>query len=133
MIPMYIVGGPVQHTRISTLGCQLDVAPTVLGMVGRPYDSLFFGHDLLAQTDPSQSRCVMHHNRSIAVYRDQRQVVFGLNKSVELFTGDPKSGNMERVDEFDPIAKQLQQDGTALFQVADDLYMHRAYQVQDLR
>ncbi len=131
MIPCLIAGPAVvpKPVRVSTLGCQLDVAPTILGLIGRPYDSLFFGHDLMRQTAPEQSRCLMHHNRSIAIYRDQRQVVFGLNKSVEYWTGDPRSGTMSRTDSPDAIARELQLDGTALFQVADDLYMNRRYRV----
>jgi hypothetical protein len=89
-IPLLIVGPAVvaEPKRIDVTGCQLDVAPTVLGLIGRPYASLFFGHDLLQPGADQRSRCLMHHNRSIAIYRDGMQVVFGLNKTVEYWQGD---------------------------------------------
>ena len=44
-IPMLIAGPAVVKTarRASMLGCQLDVGPTLLGLIGRPYDSVFLG------------------------------------------------------------------------------------------
>ncbi|MGN6553628.1 MAG: LTA synthase family protein, partial [Verrucomicrobiota bacterium] len=47
-IPLVILGPAVVKapTRIGQLGCSLDVAPTVLGLIGRPYDTMFFGRDL---------------------------------------------------------------------------------------
>ena len=133
-IPLVIVGPAVvkEPRRIDTLGCQLDVAPTLLGLIGRPYDSMFFGHDLLRQTDPAASRCLMHHNRSIAIYRDGRQVVLGLNKEVEYWVGNPRIPDLVRTTEPDSLAKELEADATALFQVADMLYLGRKYRVQTI-
>ena len=69
----------------------------------------------------------MHHNRSIAIYRDHRQVVFGLNKSLEYWQGDIASGKMARVATPDEIFTALQQDAAALFTTADTLYTSRRY------
>lgn len=115
--------------RRSMLGCQLDVAPTILGMLGRPYETVFFGHDLLK--DPSKpGRVLLHHNRSIGIYSNQRLVVFNLNKRREYFVGDPKREQMREVDTPDEAMKELENDGIALFQTADDLYMNRRYRVE---
>jgi phosphoglycerol transferase MdoB-like AlkP superfamily enzyme len=127
-IPMVVLGPAVvpRPRRVSTLGCQLDVAPTLLGLLGRPYRSTFFGHDLL--NDPEGGRRVLlHHNRSIGIYADERLVVFNLNRHIEYFAGNPKSGQMHRVLEADARMKELETDGTALFQVGDILYMARHY------
>ena len=91
-------------------------------MIGRPYESLFFGHDLLAPDAGSRTRCLMHHNRSVAVYHDGHQVVLGLGKTVEYWSGEPGSGTMSRGPIPDPSAESLRDDGIALFQVADELY-----------
>jgi hypothetical protein len=69
----------------------------------------------------------MHHNRSVAVYRDHHQVVFGLNKTVEHWSGDPGSGAMARQPAPDADALALRDDGIALFQVADELYTARRF------
>lgn len=115
--------------RIDVDGSQIDIAPTLLGMIGRPYESLFFGHDLLAPGAADRTRCLMHHNRSVAVYRRQQQVVFGLNKTVEYWTGEPGSGSMSRLAEPDDAALSLRDDGISLFQAADELYTARRFSI----
>jgi arylsulfatase A-like enzyme len=112
--------------RISTLGCQLDIVPTLLGMIGRPYETTFFGHDLL-KVAPGQERVLLHHNRSVGIYEDQHLVVFNLNKQIEYFTGDPKAGQMQQVFTTDEKMKELELDAIALFQTGDDLYMNHRY------
>jgi phosphoglycerol transferase MdoB-like AlkP superfamily enzyme len=129
-IPVMFFGPSVvtQPKRVSTLGCQLDLSPTMMGMIGRPYDSTFFGRDLLKW--PNQpGRCLVHHNRSIGIYSDQRLAILSLNKKIEYFEGDPKREQMRRVSEADPRMKELEADATALFQVADELYMQRRFRV----
>lgn len=130
-IPCLIVAPSLSKTpqRNDTQGCQLDLIPTVLGMIGRPYRSLFFGHDLLKGGAADRDRSLMHHNRSIAVYHDKMQTVFGLNKTVEYWYGDAASVFMKRVSESDAAFDAIRDDGTALFEVADDLYMHRQFQL----
>lgn len=128
-IPLVIVAPALfsQPRRIDVNGSQLDVTPTLLGMIGRPYESLFFGHDLLQPGAGDRTRCLMHHNRSIAVYHQQRQSVFGLNRTIEYWSGEPGSGTMARVNEADEAAIRLRDDGIALFQAADELYTARRF------
>lgn len=127
-IPFLVMGPAVvkEGKRSSMLGCQLDIGPTLLGMIGRPYDTTFFGHDLL-KTPESQRRVLLNHNRSIGIYRDQRLVTFSLNRLIEYFAGDPKTGQMQRVTTPDEQMQEMERDATALFQVGDDLYMNRRY------
>lgn len=126
-IPCLVLGEGVEPGRCDTLGCQLDVAPTILAMVGRPYDSLFFGRDLLGKALVPR-RAILNHNRSVGIYRDGRLVALSLNRVVEEFRGDAK-GSLERVT-LDAEAEELSKDLTALLQVADDLYMHRRFRWQ---
>jgi len=129
-IPMVVAGPAVVRSprRASMLGCQLDVAPTLLGLIGRPYESTFFGHDLLRDPDAG-SRVLLHHNRSVGIYSDERLVVFSLNRQVEYYSGDPKAGQMQRVPKADARMKVLERDATALFQVGDTLYMDRRFRI----
>lgn len=129
-IPMVVVGPTVvsQPKRISTLGCQLDVAPTLIGLIGRPYESSFFGHDLLKWPD-RKGLCLLNHNRSVGIYSDDRLVTFSLNKKIEYFSGNPKQTTMQRVMQPDARHEELVKDATALYQVADELYMNRRYRI----
>lgn len=129
-VPFVVFGtavGPVPR-RVSTLGCQLDFAPTLLGLIGRPYETTFFGQDLL-RLATGRERVLLHHNRSVGIYRDERLVVFNLNKQIEYFQGNPKHGQMRLMDVPDALCDTLTREATALFQVGDDLYMSRRYRV----
>ena len=120
-----VVGGP---RRIGRLGCSLDVAPTVLGLIGRPYETVFFGKDIL-KNSASNDWVVLHHNRDIGMFQNNRMVVLGLNKSVDFYRGDPKFGVMRKVATPDALDEELRQDAIALFQTADTVYTRGNYRV----
>lgn len=127
-IPLLIVGPAVvkEPKRLDQLGCSLDVPVTVLGLLGRPYESLFFGRNLLGG-DPAHERVLINHNRSIGIWAKERMVVLGLQKEVEYYQGDPKKVEVHPLPTPGTEEYELEKDCTALFQVADDLYMNRRY------
>lgn len=127
-IPLLILGPAAvkQAARIETAGCQLDVAPTLLGLIGRPYDSVFYGRDLLS---PASARfALLNHNRSIALYREPELIALSLGKVVERFTRIDRT-KLERRP-LDPATEYAAGDAAALFQTADELYSQRRYAVK---
>jgi phosphoglycerol transferase MdoB-like AlkP superfamily enzyme len=122
-IPLLVLGPAVgsRPSRVATLGGQLDVAPTVLGLIGRPYECSFFGRNLLS-LPPQTGRALLHHNRDIGLYEGERMAVLGLNQSVEYFHGDPRTEPLRQVDKPDELDGKAERDAAALFLVADDLY-----------
>ncbi|MBC8096943.1 MAG: sulfatase-like hydrolase/transferase [Akkermansiaceae bacterium] len=129
-IPLVILGPAVvkEPRRIATLGNSLDVAPTILGVLGRPYETLFFGRDLF-NDPPEHTHALLNHNRSIGMYADARMVILGLQKSVRYYDGDPKLTKLKPIDSPTPEFLELEKDATALYQVADELYMERRYRI----
>lgn len=129
-IPLVILGPAVVKSpaRVGQLGCSLDVAPTILGLVGRPYDTLFFGRDLLKEP-PAEGRVFINHNRDIGIMEHQRLVVLGLQKSEEFYAGDPKVANMEPLSKVKESDDEIKTNAIAVYQVADDLYMHNRYRI----
>jgi len=127
-IPLLIAGPAVvkEPSRNGQLGCSLDVGPTLLGLTGRPYETMFFGRDLL-KMKPEDGRVYLNHNRDIGMLAHDRLVVLGLMQTDEFYEGDPKHVEMT------PLAKptdsdfELERDAAAIYQVADDLYMHQRY------
>jgi phosphoglycerol transferase MdoB-like AlkP superfamily enzyme len=130
-IPFLVLGPAVvkEPKRLSQLGSQLDVAPTLLGLLGRPYESMFYGRNLLNDPVPP-GRVLLNHNRDIGIARADRMVVFSLNKKIEYYHGSAKEGAMKRVQQPDEIDRELALDGTALFQTADELYMQRRFTLE---
>ena len=129
-IPLVIAGPAVvkSPSRVSRLGGSLDVPTTILGLVGRPYQTLFFGRDLLAGT-PETDRTLLNHNRDIGMLARDRLVVLGLKQTVEFYQGDPKAAELKLLPQPTDADRQLEQDTIAIYQVADDLYMHQRYRI----
>ena len=129
-IPLVIAGPAVVHgpVRVSQLGSSLDVAPTILGLLGRPYETMFFGRDLL-KSRPEDGRAFLNHNRDIGMLMHERLVVLGLKQTVEFYAGDPKVAEVSLLSQPADTDRELEKDATAVFQVADDLYTHRRYRI----
>ncbi len=129
-IPLLIVGPAVvkSPSRVARLGGSLDVPTTILGMIGRPYRSLFFGRDLLAGAW-DRDRALLNHNRDIGMLARERLVVLGLKRTVEFYQGDPKGAELTLLQQPSDADRELELDTTAIYQVADDLYMHRRYRI----
>lgn len=129
-IPLIITGPAVVKTpaKLGMLGCSLDVPTTILGLIGRPYESLFFGRDLLKSSD-SPGYVWINHNRDVGLYSNDRLVVLGLQKHVEFYAGDPKQVDLAPLTTLTTREEELERDATAIFQVADDLYTSRRYRI----
>lgn len=52
-IPLIIAGGPIKKPRvINDVASQVDILPTAMGLLGRPYTSRAIGRDVLAKDKP---------------------------------------------------------------------------------
>jgi phosphoglycerol transferase MdoB-like AlkP superfamily enzyme len=129
-IPLVILGPAVVKSpvRLGQLGSSLDVSPTVLGLLGRPYETMFFGRDLL-KCRPEEGRAFLNHNRDIGMLAQDRLVVLGLMHTEEFYQGNPKAVNMTPLHQPTDGDRELERDTIAAFQVADELYMHRRYRI----
>jgi phosphoglycerol transferase MdoB-like AlkP superfamily enzyme len=133
-IPVLIAGPAAVKapSRIGQLGSSLDVSPTILGLIGRPYETTFFGQDLL-HSPPEAGRALLNHNRDIGLLARDRLAVLGLMQTEEFYAGDPKKVEMSLVSNPTDADRELEQDAIALYQVADDLYTHRRYRIDETR
>lgn len=129
-IPVLVAGPAVvkKPMRIGQLGGSLDVSPTLLGMVGRPYESMFFGRDLL-RMQPEDGRAYLNHNRDVGMLAHNRLVVLGLMKTVEFYEGDPKRVDVTFLQNPTGSDEEVERDAISIYQVADDLYMHERYRL----
>jgi phosphoglycerol transferase MdoB-like AlkP superfamily enzyme len=129
-VPLVILGPAVvkEPRRITAPGSLLDVPTTILGLIGRPYETLFFGRDLL-NDPPEGARALLNRNRDIGLFARERMVVLGLQKTVAFYKGDPGVAEMQRVAKPTPEFLELEKDATAIYQVADELYMNRRYRI----
>ena len=89
---------------------------------------MFFGRDLL-KSQPGEGRAFLNHNRDIGLLTRDRLVVLGLKQTVEFYQGDPKVVEMSLLTQPTDADREIEKDAIAIYQVADDLYMHRRYRI----
>lgn len=105
--------------RSQTLGCSLDVAPTIMGVLGGDYPSVFFGRDIRA-IGPEQGYALMQHNHEVALLTAQNAMtVLGSGRRAWQFRFDPASFELtpQGVPQRDKVL-----DTIAFYQSAYSLY-----------
>lgn len=123
-IPLLILApGKIASAQVTTLTSQMDIAPTVLGLLGLSYTAPFYGQDVLAPGAEKSRAILLNHNHDVALYQNQQLVVLGLNKSVATFHYDPKR-NLFSPAFYDQHLTDL---ATAYYQSAFDLFSHHRY------
>lgn len=112
----------LRPSRVDTLTTQIDIAPTVLGLLGFAYHAPFFGEDVL-NNSKEQRVAFFSHNHDVALYQNGELAILGLNKSVENVYYD------EATDTYRPAPPnpQLNDLAVAYYQTAFELFRQRQY------
>ncbi len=93
-IPLLIYApSQVKPGRIDTLASQIDIAPTVLGLLNFSYRTKFFGKDIL-KMDPSQARAFISTYQKLGFIKGDRLYIMGPQKYLAGYAFDRNSGNV---------------------------------------
>jgi len=109
--------------QIDTLMTQIDIAPTVLGLLGLPYEAPFFGVDVLNRPAGRPRIALFSHNHDVAILRDDDLVVMSLGKTSQAYRYDRTHGTFTA----GPDDTNLLPLGIAYFQTAADLFKSHGY------
>jgi phosphoglycerol transferase MdoB-like AlkP superfamily enzyme len=116
-IPLIIFApAHVKPGRVETLASQIDVAPTVLGLLNFSYRSKFFGHDILREGQ-RHPRALMANYQTVGYYEQGRIVELkpnGRTRVVDAATG--------RQAPDDALSRELVDDTISYYQVAAQAY-----------
>jgi phosphoglycerol transferase MdoB-like AlkP superfamily enzyme len=116
-IPLIIYApGHVAPGRVDTIASQMDVGPTILGMLDFGYRSRFFGHDILHEgaNDP---RALLANYQTVGYYRDGIVVELkpkGRHRIVDAATG------RERAE--DALSARVMDEAISYYQLASRAY-----------
>lgn len=116
----------IKPGRVDTLTSQIDVAPTVIGMLDFNYDSTFFGIDVLRDSHPGRM-IPLNHNRDIALFDGRNLIEIGFRKTSAQFAYDPETHKQTAV----AIDPEKAKDAVALFQEAFELYDQRLFRIAE--
>ncbi|HUR40432.1 MAG TPA: LTA synthase family protein [Verrucomicrobiae bacterium] len=129
-IPMLLIApGRIAPGRIDTATSQMDIAPTVLGLLGEPYEAPFFGQDVLHWAGGPRT-LLFNHNHTVAAFRDGHLAILDLNRKVSCQNYQRAAGSARREsDQFtaEPCGKELVELATAYYQVGYELFTQGQY------
>ncbi|MFM2187619.1 MAG: hypothetical protein RIR43_2191, partial [Pseudomonadota bacterium] len=108
-IPLIMLAPHLKPTTVDTLSSQIDVAPTILGILGLPYTSRFFGQDILTEGSRNP-RAFLANYQTVGLYRDGWVVELKPQRRVRLVKVD------EHATEVDEAT--LVEEAIAHYQVA---------------
>lgn len=115
-IPMIIYApGLIAAGQVDSLASQIDVAPTLLGMLNVSYNSRFYGQDILRE-GARHPRALMANYLTVGYMQDGILVSLAPKKRVSLT--DVKTGSGLPLD--DSRAKVLIEEAIAYYQVATE-------------
>lgn len=106
--------GLVGPRDIAGLTSQIDVMPTVLGLLGWNYETRGFGDDVL--TGPAPARAFVSNYQKIAFLREGRIAILKPNRISAAYCYDAKSGGLGPLS--DAPSRRLRHDATAFYQGA---------------
>jgi phosphoglycerol transferase MdoB-like AlkP superfamily enzyme len=102
-IPLFIYSpGHIDAQTVSKLSGQIDIAPTLLALLGIKYESHFFGQDILSDT--FQERALIGNYQRLGVYEDNELTILAPVKEMNVIKdplhneqsipADPKNNNV---------------------------------------
>jgi phosphoglycerol transferase MdoB-like AlkP superfamily enzyme len=117
-IPLLIYSpSRIKPRRIDRIVSQIDIAPTVLGILNFSYMTKFMGHDVL-RMDASQERAFISTYQKLGFIKDGSLVVLGPQRYLKTYSVDLKSG---AALESQPREK-IVEDALGYFQGASYVY-----------
>jgi phosphoglycerol transferase MdoB-like AlkP superfamily enzyme len=112
--------GLIQPQKVSRLCSQVDLMPTIFGLLNWNYDTLSYGHDLLAPTAGSLTeRAFISNYQKIAMLEKDSLVILKPKRQSSLYSCDVKTGDLT------PLASDksaMLHDATAFYQSASWLF-----------
>ncbi len=113
-IPMIIYSpSNIQPQKVEKLTAQIDIAPTILGLLHFDYTSKFFGRNILAVPDGKEHAFISTY-QGLGFLQDKRLVIQSPKEVVKEFEPDFKTGGSKEVS-VDPA---LSDKAIAYYQVA---------------
>ena len=117
-IPLFIYAPALlPPRRVDALCGQIDVAPTLLGLLNWTYDSRFYGHDVLANID-RPGRAFISNYHDLGYLTANTLTILEPNRGVAAFSYDSRTYAMTETEE----SESLLQDAIAYYQTAYDLF-----------
>jgi phosphoglycerol transferase MdoB-like AlkP superfamily enzyme len=120
-IPLFIYAPKhIPAVENATLSSQIDVAPTILGLLNLNYESQFYGQDIF-QMSPKKGRALVSNYQKLGLFKDNKLVYLSPQQKVDV-VDDPLGEHRILKPETQP---DLVNDVMSYYQSADYIWTHR--------
>ncbi|WP_432823150.1 LTA synthase family protein [Trichloromonas sp.] len=120
---LFYAPGRLPAKTVETITSQIDIAPTVLNLLGLSYTAPFYGQNVLNPVAGARP-LLLNHNHDVAYIDGERMVVLGLQGATDFFRYSADSDSLEPA-EADPA---LADRATAYYQTAFELFKSHRYE-----
>ncbi len=124
-IPLFIYAPHhVAPRKIDTLASQIDIAPTLLGLLGLPHESRFFGRDILRMA-PGEGRALIGNYQRLGLYRRGKLAYLSPKQRIDIV--DDPLGTAAARQEIRPEDRELVDDTISYYQGASEIFDRHLY------
>jgi phosphoglycerol transferase MdoB-like AlkP superfamily enzyme len=116
----------LEPRKVDTVASQIDIAPTVLGLLRFSYPSQFIGRDILDE-DVGQPRAFISTYEKLGYLEDGRLLILSPKKGVSCYRFDALNGKTTEM----AFQEKLLQHALGYYQGANYLYKHRTAYLLD--
>jgi phosphoglycerol transferase MdoB-like AlkP superfamily enzyme len=122
-IPLIVYSpGNIQHARINRLTAQIDIAPTILGLLKFNYKSKFFGQDILALPE-GRERAFISTYQGLGYLKNNKLIIQSPVRKIQEWQPDFITGKAVKTAPTDSLVSQA----ISFYQCASWLINHKKY------
>jgi phosphoglycerol transferase MdoB-like AlkP superfamily enzyme len=122
-IPLIIYSpGNIQPAKVDRLTAQIDIVPTILGLLKFNYKSKFFGQDIFA-LQPGRERAFISTYQGLGYLKNNKLIIQSPVKKIQEWRPDFKTGKAVR----SPLTDSLVKQAISFYQCASWLVNHKKY------
>ncbi len=126
-IPALIYNLPEIHPeKVDKLCSQIDVFPTLFGLLGWNYESNLFGMDIL-KMGPEDGRAFVGNYRKLGLLKDDKVMVLGEQGTANFYKWEASDNSLETL----PMENDFLENTISWYQVADYLYTHNGLKIKN--
>lgn len=119
---IYAPGGQIAPGRIQTLASQIDVAPTLLGLLNWSYPSRFFGHDV-RRINQTGAHALIGTYQKLGHLEKGELTVLSPRQGLNGFLHDARTDSLTQITPTDPAVRET----ISYYQTASYLFHHGLY------
>ncbi|MGE5108190.1 MAG: LTA synthase family protein [Sphingobacteriales bacterium] len=112
----------IQPKIENRLTAQIDLAPTLLGLLHTSYNNKFMGADI-NKLEPGKERIFLCTYQLIAYVKNNKMVILSPVKKVEMFSVNFNDGSSKKI----PLEDTLVKEAVAYYQTASYLFKNKLY------